>query len=363
MASKSRRKSTSVSEKLFAEPYRFSFFQATRLLQGIVRQWQKKGVTNPVGHDVTPQEESVRFSSYTSLQFASAEIPRIVKHQRIVKTEHQDIAEMQISFMGLSGQSGVLPDYFTEVQLQRLREKDASLRDFLDLFNHRSASFFYRAREKYHLPLNYERAKLQNHEKTDAITHAFKSILGLNGSELEKKLPLNAENLIFYAGYFASPRRSAAALEASLSEYLGTDIKVNQFKGEWMPLHEDDRFQLPIFPMKGQNNCLGVDTVIGSEVFTVEGKFQLVLGPLSKQQFDDLLPDTEKLTKLNHFTKLFVGANYHYDLKYDLLPDAVSAWHLGDQQSENTRLGWNSWLLPKNKEDAVRQIVVDIPQH
>ncbi len=362
MASKSRRKSTSVSEKLFAEPYRFSFFQATRLLQGIVRRWQTKGVSNPIGHDVAPQEESVRFSSYTSLQFASAEIPRIVKHKRIIKTNNQDIAEMQISFMGLSGQSGVLPDYFTEVQLQRLREKDASLRDFLDIFNHRAVSFFYRSWEKYHLPLNYERAKLQSYEKTDVITHAFKSLLGFDGSELEKQLPLNAENLVFYAGFFASPRRSAAALEASLSEYLGINVKVNQFKGEWMPLHEDDRFQLPIFPMKGKNNCLGVDTVIGNEVFTVEGKFQLVLGPLNKHQFEDLLPDTEKLTKLKHFTKLFVGANYHYDLKYDLLPEAVSGWHLDDKHGKNTRLGWNSWLLPKNRENAVRQIVVEIPQ-
>jgi len=362
MASKSRRKSTSVSEKLFNEPYRFSFFQAARLLQGPVRRWQTKGTYNPVGYDVSPHAESLRFSAYTSLQFASAEIARITKHEYIVKNDDHDIAEMQISFMGLSGQSGVLPDFFTEVQLQRLREKDASLRDFLDVLNHRAVSLFYRAWEKYQLPLNYERAKLRGEEKTDAITHAFQSLLGLDGQELEKQLPVNAENLIFYAGFFSSPRRSASALEASLSEYLGINIKVEQFKGEWMPLHEDDRFQLPVFPMNGKNNCLGVDTVIGNEVYTVEGKFRLIMGPLNKQQFDELLPDTEKLERLKRFTKMFVGASYNYDIKYDLLPEAVTGWYLGDDNSSHTRLGWNTWLKPKNREDAVRQIVVNIPQ-
>ena len=113
--------------------------------------------------------------------------------------------------------------------------------------------------------------------------------------------------------------------------------------------------------MPGKNNCLGVDTVVGSEVFTVEGKFQIVLGPLDKKQFEELLPDSEKLSALKRFTKMFVGATHHYDLKYELLPEAVSAWHLGDQLTEHTRLGWNTWLLPKNNENAVREIVVNVP--
>ena len=114
MATKNRRKSTSVSEKLFSESQRFEFFQATRLLQGVVKNWQNKGKNNPVGHDASPQEESVRFASPPLLQFASSEISKITKHQNIIKTDSQDIAEMQVSFMGLTGQSGVLPVFFTE---------------------------------------------------------------------------------------------------------------------------------------------------------------------------------------------------------------------------------------------------------
>ena len=44
-----------------------------------------------------------------------------------------------------------MPRHYTELLLQRIREKDFSLRDFLDLFNHRLTSLFYRAWEKYSL--------------------------------------------------------------------------------------------------------------------------------------------------------------------------------------------------------------------
>ncbi|HFE37179.1 MAG TPA: type VI secretion system baseplate subunit TssG, partial [Gammaproteobacteria bacterium] len=84
MATPSRRKSSSVSDRLFAEPYRFGFFQATRLLQGLVRKWRMRGKYNPVGRDVSADDESLKFSSLLSLQFASSEVAKIQKHKRII---------------------------------------------------------------------------------------------------------------------------------------------------------------------------------------------------------------------------------------------------------------------------------------
>jgi len=149
MATKSRRKSTSVSEKLFAEPYRFGFFQAARLLQGLVIKWRKKGASaaatrGAVGHDVSPLEEPVKFSAFPSLKFASSEIAKISP----ISSDKSDQVEMQVSFMGLTGQASVLPVHFTELEINRIRDKDFALKQFYDLFNHRSISFFYPAWEK-----------------------------------------------------------------------------------------------------------------------------------------------------------------------------------------------------------------------
>ena len=356
MATPGRRKSTSVNEKLFKEPFRFSFFQATRLLQGLVRKWQNKGKSNSVGRDITPQDETVRFSSHLSLQFASAEVAKIHKHDRIVKSDKQDIAEMQVSFLGLTGQSSVLPLYFTEMQLRRIREKDTSYQDFLDIFNHRAVSFFYRAWEKYRLPFSYERVHLHQKKQSDPITQAFESLTGISGPAIQKQLPLDPEELIFYSGIFSTQRRSANALESALMEYMDVPLHINQFKGEWMELCGDDRCQLPVYPLGGKNNCLGVDTVIGDKVYTLEGKFEIVIGPLEKTEFDNLLPDSKRMDALKRFTRMFVGGSQHFALKYQLEEDAITQWVLDEKLDGSRRLGWNSWLLPKNSDKTMRHL-------
>ena len=47
-------------------------------------------------------------------------------------------------------------------------ERNQGLREFLDIFNHRLISFFYRAWEKYRFPIAYEREQLFVPETTDA---------------------------------------------------------------------------------------------------------------------------------------------------------------------------------------------------
>ena len=49
---------------------------------------------------------------------------------------------MTVTFMGLTGPKGVLPSHFTRLLLRRLRAKDATLRDFFDLLNHRRVALF-----------------------------------------------------------------------------------------------------------------------------------------------------------------------------------------------------------------------------
>ena len=367
MATKSRRKSTSVGEKLFSEPHRFSFFQAARLLQGLVKNWRRKDSNGIVGHDISPLEESVKFSAYQSLKFASSEIANIspltaTKDKNSLNQAETAQAEMQVSFMGLTGQSSVLPVHFTELEIVRVRDKDFALKQFYDLFNHRAISFFYRAWEKYRLPMSYERSKLQGQNHCDPVTANLQSLVGIAGGALQRQLQIDAEDMLYYAGFFATPNRSASALSAALTEILDVPVVVNQFKGEWMSLLEEDRMRLSVFPLKGQNNCLGVDTVIGSEVFTVEGKFQLEIGPLNCKQFESLQPGSKGQEALKRFTRLFVGDSFQFELKYVLKNDAITAWELDDSKHSIPRLGLNTWLLPEDLNDAVREIIIDVNQ-
>ena len=52
--------------------------------------------------------------------------------------------EVTVGLMGLTGPSGVLPRYYSEIVTQTLRGRSAALHDFLDLLAHRFVAFFAR---------------------------------------------------------------------------------------------------------------------------------------------------------------------------------------------------------------------------
>ncbi|RMF83908.1 MAG: type VI secretion system baseplate subunit TssG, partial [Nitrospinota bacterium] len=166
MATQGRRTDPPLEDLLFAEGYRFSFFQAVRLLEHLYPHRQ------PVGQDAQPSHEVVRFRTHLSLGFPASEI-----HEITPPTDEEQPAQMTVTFMGLTGPSGVLPRHYTEFLLERVRRKDYTLHDFLDLFNHRLLSLFYRAWEKYRFPISYERTVLQ-HQRHDRLSLYLFDLIG-----------------------------------------------------------------------------------------------------------------------------------------------------------------------------------------
>src|SRR4051812_40371430 len=139
MASAGGRADPSLEQTLFEEPYRFDFFQAIRLLERL------RPELATVGREGPPVREIVRFLAHLSLKFPPSPI-----HQ-LERREQASVAPaMTVNFLGLTGPSGVLPHVYTELMMERVRHGDRSLVDFLDLFNHRLISLFYRAWEKHH---------------------------------------------------------------------------------------------------------------------------------------------------------------------------------------------------------------------
>ena len=154
MASESRRTDPSVEELLFDEGFRFEFFQAVRLLE---RVFPERG---PVGRDVRPGEEIVRFRAHNSLTFPPSSI------HDLSRTDGEGPASMMVAFMGLTGPSGVLPRHYTEMVLEEERRREHGLAGFFDVFNHRMVSLFYRAWQKYRVPIAHEQASRPGRRRT-----------------------------------------------------------------------------------------------------------------------------------------------------------------------------------------------------
>src|SRR5947209_295467 len=122
-----------VETHLRKTPQEFEFFQAVRLLERLLPD------RYPVGRLRTaPGKEVVRFAAHASFPFPASQIQDLVWRE---SSSNNSLAPvMVLNFMGIYGPSGVMPLYYTDMVIQRIRAKDPGLRDFLDLFNHRIVS-------------------------------------------------------------------------------------------------------------------------------------------------------------------------------------------------------------------------------
>ena len=160
--------SSTLEEVLQEDACSFEFFQAVTLLKRL-RQGRQ-----PVGRFSNPEDEAVHFSVNNQLAFPASQIQEI-------DCQDDAPAAMKVNFMGLTGPMGVLPYVYTELILERFRAKDDTLPDFLDIFNHRSISLFYRAWEKYHFPVTYRLGD------EDRFTHHLLDLIGLGTPGLQER--------------------------------------------------------------------------------------------------------------------------------------------------------------------------------
>ena len=336
MAAESGGTDHNLKERLFAESYRFEFFQAVRLLE---RLYPKR---KPVGRAGTaPLDEVVRFRTHPTLAFPPSQIYSInapgpngaAAHDVGEDAPHRP-AEMTVAFMGLTGPLGVLPHFYTELMAERKRNKDSVLWEFLDLFNHRLISFFYRAWEKYRFPVSYER------DRSDAFTDYLFNLVGLGGKEMRgNHLHVPDEALIFYGGLIAQKPHSASAVEAILSDYFKVAARVRQFTGQWLKLEDEELTRLG-----AGNNALGMTAIVGTRVWDDQSKFRLRLGPMKLEEFKGFLPSGKSFQPLTSLVRFLVGEEFDFDVQLLLEAKEVPACELTSERDKQPRLGWTSWL-------------------
>ncbi len=343
MATESWRQGTSVEAELRERPGRFDFFQAVRLLErldNLQHTDARPRAHRPVGYDSLPEGEFVTFSATPSLRFPAT----LIREIKWLDRDGQLKPDMAVTFMGLTGPSGVLPYHYTELLIQRRRLRDHALRAFLDLFNHRIISFFYRAWEKYRFPFTWERSQ-RRPEFEDRFTETVFALTGLGMAGLRQRTALADETVLQHAGYFVRTVHSAHALEGLLESYLGLPVAVQQFAGRWLYLETNDRTRLPGPDCpSGQHQRLGKTATLGSAVFDAQSKFRVKVGPTPYPRFQALSPGGVELQRLVQLTRLAVGPGIDFDVQVVLRGDDVPPALLTEDKSHALQLGRNVWI-------------------
>jgi type VI secretion system protein ImpH len=346
------RESIDLRQRLQRETYRFDFFQAVRLLERLAREGglpAPRAGHQPVGADHPPDQECVRFRALPSLSFPTAAASQVRRTAMPAGSAEGDNSpvEMMVAFLGLTGPAGVLPAHYTALLMRRVRAKDTSLRDLLDLFTHRLVSLFYRAWEKYRLPFAYERSRLDGTAgEPERMTHALYSLVGRGTAGLWDRQEIPDETFLCYGGHFAHQPRSAAALQLVLADYFNLPVEVLQLQGQWLRLERDDQAQLPSPRQpRGRSNRLGFDLVIGERVWGVQSKFRLRVGPLTYRQFLSFIPGAgQRLRPFSQMARSYVGAELVFDVQLVLHAAEVPPLRLGAEGEDRPYLGWNTWM-------------------
>jgi len=316
------RQQNAIINKLINEPERFDFYQAISLLQ---RQ-----------SSIAKNNHELQFKVNPSLAFPVASISKIESCDELDTI-------VGVNFLGLVGQQGILPNYYTEQLLSLIHNKEFELQDFLDMFHHRLVQLYYQAWEKNYLPNNY---------RSKPAETMLRSTLGLVAENVHNKMQVFDENLLFYAGFFSQQIRNTNSLCSMLSNYFILPIEIEEFRGQWAILDNMDKTKVAV--TNAQFSQLGVNTMLGNRAWNIHNKFRICVGPVNYQQFKRLLPNGNLVSALRSIVKLYVGIDYSFEIQIILTAKSVPYCALGKKK---TMLGWNTWLKSKeflyDAKDAV----------
>ncbi|WP_041393901.1 type VI secretion system baseplate subunit TssG [Photobacterium profundum] len=272
----------------------------------IERYLMQTGQTLEIGTDALIDNEKVRFQSSQHLGFSASEV-------KVTQQQNEKIV-LEVSSLGLTGPAGVLPRHYTELVLQRIKKKDYAFKDFLDLFNHRIISLYYKSWEKYQYAVQHQNYLWGKHSDMHEV---LKSLTGAR-----------YDNDIYWGGLLAKTVRNRSSLEAILSHKLGCSVTVKEFEGRWMPLKDSEQTALSssLIP-EGQHAKLGHSTVLGKRVWDVNAAIKIVIHAADVELTRRLTQKGELLQAIQHITQHFVSSataiSWQVQTAYMHLPTAT----------------------------------------
>ena len=334
MAGEDRAAASSLIQRLESKPYSFYFFQCVRRLE--VALGQGRGV----GLSARPTDDPVRFCQEATLAFSSSTISAYVPGKEGIAPR------LYVSFMGLLGPNGPLPGHITEfVRDRKLHHDDLTLSRFLDLFNHRMVSLYYRAWACSQPAVQFDRPE------TDRFSAYVGSLLGLGMKSLLKRDAVPDVAKLHYAGRLGCETKNAAGLQAIFSDYFCVQTEVLQFFGHWMSLPADCCCRLGESEATGS---LGTTTIVGSRFWDCQQKFRVRCGPMGYDDYKRLLPQGESFKRMVGWVRNYVGDELSWDVQLILRADETPRLQLG----EVGQLGWTTWLSSQPLEKDQGELVL-----
>ncbi|MEE9318984.1 MAG: type VI secretion system baseplate subunit TssG [Granulosicoccus sp.] len=309
------------------------FISAIRMIESRFPEKPKLGQSARVSDDM------VRLSQYVTLSFNGPSL------HSFEKTKGQHGYRLQCNFFGLLGTNGPLPLHYTDFADQRARHNsDPTFREFLDLFNHRMLSLFYRASANYEPAINLDR----DHNNFDVFIGALGGHMHESGHSRDA-IPDHFKR--YQAMSFGSIARSPEVLEKLIVEYFDVQAKVSEFVGGWLRLPRDARMSLGD---RGASTELGVSTYLGKKVWSIAHRFRLGIGPLAWADYLSFKPGGKRIKSLYDLIRNYTGDEWDWDVQLTTHSEEVEPFSLDRKRS----LGFDSWLTGSDTSQSTDRFVL-----
>jgi len=244
--------------------------------------------------------------------------------------------EVTVGSFGLLGAGGVLPRHVTATVATEARKRSRALHAFTDLLGGRFIGLYVLAGAKY-----------RPAQAPAPVERALAAAAGLGTASLLPRAGVPPPTALYHAGHLAARSRSAVRLAALLAEETGVRVTINEFRGGWQRVPQEERTRLGDQLAGGQHARLGQGALLGTELFDPQARFEVRFGPLDPPQFAALLPGRALHGRVVALLRLAVGLDTGFVLNPVLRAAAIPPGRLGD-----AALGWNSWLAAPGVRSA-----------
>jgi type VI secretion system protein ImpH len=326
---------TELTGALQKKPYEFGFYQALRSIECLYSERPRLGTAQ------RPVDDPIRLAQEPAMSFEAASLTAFEPGQD--GKPHR----LMVRLLGLLGPNGPLPLHMTEYAQERRRDYgDITFVKFLNVFQHRMLSLFYRAWANNEPTVSFDRPE------ADRFADYVGSLAGLGMSTLQQRDDIPDHTKFYYSGRLSGQTRCAEGLSAVLTDYFDLPAGIEEFIGEWMQLPKQHICRLGADELNG---TLGQSVIVGARVWGSQHKFRIILGPLSTEDYGRLLPTGDRIRRLVTLVRNYVGDELAWDVRLILKREEVPATRLDG----NSRLGWTTWLAERVSEKDADDLVLD----
>jgi type VI secretion system protein ImpH len=304
-------------QRLVEDPGNHHIYLALRIIEAQYAQ------SPQMGRSRRPREDAVRLGQEARMAFA----PNTVRSFK-APTEAAR-GELINRFFGFFGPHGPLPSHLTEYARERqINNRDGSFVAFANMLTHRMMSLLYRAWVTGQPAVDLDRGAGSQFESHIA------ALAGLHGTALRDRDAMPDMAKRYFAGHLAGGTKNTEGLLALLAGFFHARFRIQEFVGQWLDLEADDRWAL------GAAGGLGHTTSIGTRVWSRSAKFRVIVGPLTLEDYERMLPGAASLDKMTSVIRSYIGDALEWDVNLILKADEVPSAVLG----ADSRLGQTSWL-------------------